>query len=359
MSKILLRIVLVLVSVVATICLLFGGLVLFLTIFEYRPKDKEPLFVSQNKKDAVSLNEPLSLLSWNIGYCGLNDEVDFFMDGGKMVRGANRKQVNENIQAINSYINQSDYDFILLQEVDRCSTRTFRFNQLDFIIGQNPNYAFTFANNHKTQFVPFPFPPIGKVDAGIVSGSKFNVSNAERISLPVPFKWPIRVANLKRALLQMRLPIKDSDKELVLINLHLEAYDSGEGKVAQTKLLKEVLESERQKGNYVVAGGDFNQTFSSVNISKFPVYEGKWKAGQIDVLDFGEGFLFLMDEDTPSCRSLDQPYKSAKKDSFQFYIIDGFILSSNIQVNSFKIDNLDFKNSDHNPALLEIVLLNP
>jgi len=50
----------------------------------------------------------------------------------------------------------------------------------------------------------------------------------------------------------------------VLVNLHLEAYDSGEGKIAQTKLLVEFLEQEYAKGNYVIAGGDFNQDRKSV-----------------------------------------------------------------------------------------------
>ena len=44
--------------------------------------------------------------------------------------------------------------------------------------------------------------------------------------------------NLKRCLLIERLPIENSDKELVLINLHLEAYDEGEGKAKQTAIVK-------------------------------------------------------------------------------------------------------------------------
>ena len=57
----------------------------------------------------------------------------------------------------------------------------------------------------------------------------------------------------------------------MLVNLHLEAYDSGEGKIAQTKLLVEFLEQEYAKGNYVIAGGDFNQTFSREDMEQYPV----------------------------------------------------------------------------------------
>ena len=34
-----------------------------------------------------------------------------------------------------------------------------------------------------------------------------------------------------------RVPIEGTDRELVLVNLHLEAYDDGEGKIAQTRQL--------------------------------------------------------------------------------------------------------------------------
>lgn len=78
-------------------------------------------------------------------------------------------------------------------------------------------------------------PTIGKVESGLVTYSDYKVSEASRIALPESFKWPVKTCNLKRCMLETRIPIKGSDKELVLINFHLEAYDSGEGKIAQRK----------------------------------------------------------------------------------------------------------------------------
>ena len=40
------------------------------------------------------------------------------------------------------------------------------------------------------------------------------------------------------------MPIEGSDKELVSINLHLEAYDDGEGKAKQLKQLMDLLKEE-------------------------------------------------------------------------------------------------------------------
>lgn len=52
------------------------------------------------------------------------------------------------------------------------------------------------------------------------------------------------MANLKRCLLVSRISVEGTDREFVLVNLHLEAYDDGEGKIAQTRQLAALLEAE-------------------------------------------------------------------------------------------------------------------
>lgn len=92
----------------------------------------------------------------------------------------------------------------------------------------------------------------------------------------------MRTANLKRCLLVSRYHIPDLDKELVVVNLHLEAYDDGEGKAAQTAMLFDILESEYAEGNYVIAGGDFNQTFPGT-LDKWPIRAGEvWTPGVLE-----------------------------------------------------------------------------
>lgn len=66
------------------------------------------------------------------------------------------------------------------------------------------------------------------------------------------------------------IDLEGTDAQLVLVNLHLEAYDDGEGKAAQTAALTSFLEQEYAKGNYVIAGGDFNQTFPG-GLDKYPI----------------------------------------------------------------------------------------
>ena len=156
------------------------------------------------------------------------------------------------------------------------------------------DYTSAFAQNYKVLFTPYPIPPIGQVDSGIATFSRLQAQSATRISLPCPFSWPVRLGNLKRCLLVERIPVSGSDKELVLMNLHLEAYD--------------------------------------------------------------DGWQFLMDTTHPTCRSLDRPLDESDP-SFQYYMIDGFILSPNLRADSIETLDLHFKNTDHNPVRLQVTLM--
>jgi endonuclease/exonuclease/phosphatase family metal-dependent hydrolase len=293
----------------------------------------------------------LTVVSFNTGYAGLDRTQDFIMDGGKGVRPASEGIVKDNMSRMLGVLSRQNAQIVLLQEVDEDSARSFHVNQKEYYRrGLAMNAAM--AYNYKCEFVPFPWPPFGKVASGLVTLTALDVAKAERISLPVPFEWPVRTANLKRCLLVERVPVKDTDKELVIINLHLEAYDNGEGKAAQTRQLIELMEAEVNKGNYVIAGGDFNQTFPEAPAMPAVEPDG-WQPGLLTALP--EGLSYVFDAETPTCRSLSKPY-SGDRTATQFYVIDGFILSENLKVNHIETIDLNFQNSDHNPVLLQVTL---
>ncbi len=140
----------------------------------------------------------------------------------------------------------------------------------------------------------------------------------------------------------------------MLINLHLEAYDDGEGKTKQLAMLMDLMQEELDNGNYVIAGGDFNQTFSNADYQKYPQLTD-WVCPVIDAENYPD-FTFRMNGTIPTCRSLDKPYADADKaaDAFQYWVTDGFIVSNNITINSFETLDLGFKNTDHNPVVMAV-----
>lgn len=367
-----LKIVGVALGIIIFIAAIFVGV---LTVTEYKPQDSEDLTVTYNDQQAtqddsfptdtnklsqqkeLSIGDNISVVTWNIGYGSLGANADFFMDGGDSVYTSTKEQVLTNMSAITEELNSLSPDIILLQEVDEKSSRSHKINEASIIKDELPSYNSSYAYNYKTLMVPYPIPPIGQVTSGIMTLSTFEVSSANRIKLPCPFSYPIRLCNLKRCLIVSRIPLNGYDKELVIVNLHLEAYDSGEGKAAQTQMLADILQAEADAGNYVIAGGDFNQTFSNVDLSAYPQQSNDlWAPGLIDTDEFGQDFTCLTDSSAPTCRSLDKPYIHAAKDNFQYYVIDGFIVSSNVKVKDVQTIDLGFENSDHNPLKLEVEL---
>lgn len=339
-------------GIFTAILLILAALVGWLTVTEYRPEERktaEQMYVESG--NTLSIGEQLTVYSWNIGYAGLNASSDFFMDGGTKVN-PEAQEVEQNLAAIKAFISSNTANAWLLQEVDVNSARTGNVNELE-ALSQAYKGSYALAYNYKCDFVPIPLPPLGKVESGIATFTDGSVKSPlfERIALPCPFSWPVSVANLKRCLLVTRLAVEGSDKEVVLVNLHLEAYDDGEGKIAQTKLLMDFLRQEYEKGNYIIAGGDFNQTFPDV-LDTYPVIGDVWTPSVLEEKDLPDGFRFVFDADTPSCRLLNHPLN----ENSQMYILDGFIVSPNVQVDSVETAELNFAASDHNPVKLQITL---
>ena len=335
-------------AIIIIVVVAAGGFIGFLTVKEFKPGDTEEIAVEGTGSGAVT--DAVSVLSWNIGYAGLGKGSDFFMDGGQNTRSADEATVKAYLSGIESTIAEQDADIVMLQEVDTDSTRTFGINQVDKLaVG-----ASAYALNYSCPFVPFPWPPIGKVNSGLLTFTDYPIISATRISLPCPFSWPIRAANLKRCLLISRIPAKN-DRELVIVNLHLEAYDSGEGKIAQTKALKDFIESEYANGNYVIAGGDFNQEFPGA-LEVYPNTHEEWMPGTLESDMLPDGWSFVYDTATPTCRLLNQPYDPADTQGTQYYVIDGFIVSPNVLSAQATTIDAGFENSDHNPVRLEATL---
>lgn len=323
-----------------------------LTILEYRPDEVEAVEVSGGD-ETLHVGDAITILTYNTGYAGLSREEDFFMDGGSKVKPDSQELVEENLAGISSILKEQDADVYFLQEVDRDSARSYYLDEMAYY-EEELGLDGMFACNFRCVFVPYPIPFIGKVDSGLVMMTGYAVEEASRIALPESFSWPVKTCNLKRCLLLARIPIEGTDRELVLIDFHLEAYDSGEGKIAQSRMLASILQEEYEKGNYVIAGGDFNQTFEGMDT--YPIHdEETWTPGIIGPEDIPEHFSFAVADNVPTCRLLDGAYSGNYTDS-QVYVIDGFIVSDNLTVNLVTNIDTDFTYADHQPVRLEVTL---
>lgn len=340
-------------TVLLVVFLAVAVVLIYYTVREYRPDEVETIETVGDGTESLALGDTCTILTYNTGYAALSCEEDFFMDGGTKVRPDSEEVVEDNLAGIASILEQEDADVYFLQEVDRNARRSYHIDEMEYY-EESLGLSGIYACNFKCDFVPYPIPPIGQVEAGLVTLTDYTVSAAFRISLPESFSWPIKTCNLKRCMLEVRIPIEGSEKELVLINFHLEAYDSGEGKLAQSRMLAEKLQEEYEKGNYVIAGGDFNQTFEGIDT--YPILDtDNWMPGEIGEDDIPEGFSFAVSDNVPTCRLLNAPYSGNYEDS-QVYVLDGYIVSDNLEVLSIENIDTEFQYSDHQPVRLTVQL---
>lgn len=335
-----------------TILIAFGAFLGYMSAVDYTPAPTEKVDITGNGTLIPDSTTEFSFMIWNVGYAGLGAKSDFFFDKGKGVR-MDEITTKEYLDGITEQIKQSaGTDFILLQEVDIDSRRSWHVDQTKHISAVVPNTVSSVAINYDSKFVPQPISnPYGKCKGGLLSISKYTPESATRIALTPDATWPVGLFMLDRCLLEWRYKLA-SGKEFVIYNLHLSAYDDGTVKQSQMDTLKSIITKEYEKGNYVIAGGDWNQAPPGY---KTPLV-GIPSTVQMNAPDIfpAEGWKWAFDPSIPSNRKLNEPYVAGQTG---VDILDFYLLSPNIEVLEVKGEDLGFTNSDHQPVKMRVKLV--
>lgn len=336
---------------ILALVLLFLAFLLYSTIDNYNPDPVEKAAASEDA--AVLTDSTFSIVTWNLGYAGLDSTMDFFYDGGENVR-PEKDEVTRNIQKILTQLEKyRDNDFLLLQEVDKRSKRSYRNNMYAMIASFFADYHTAFGKNYDVDFVPLPpSKPMGKVISGLQTLSAYVPSEVTRHSFPGNYSWPMSVFMLDRCFLVNRYPLPGG-KELVIINTHNSAYDDGTLRQQQMDFLKAFLVKEYASGNYVVTGGDWNQSPAGFDPA-FP-YD-LFDTDNLSYIEEGypdAGWTWAYDPATPTNRRVLQPYTRGDSPTT---VIDFFLLSPNIELIGISGEDLQFAWSDHQPVLMKFRL---
>ncbi len=330
---------------------LFVIFLIYSTIDNYNPPESEIVITNEN---AVVISDSVfSAVSWNIGYAGLDSTMDFFYDGGEKVR-PEKEAVKRNIQGILQTVDRfRGTSFILLQEVDKNSKRSYKNDIYAMLCDQFSEYHSGFGKNYDVAFVPLPpSEPMGKVVSGLQTLSLPEPQKIERYSFPGNYSWPMSVFMLDRCFLKNTYPLANG-KSLVMINTHNSAYDDGSLRQQQMDFLKGILQDEYEKGNYVIVGGDWNQCPSGF-VPKF--HDDIFDTDDLLYIEPGypaADWTWAFDAEYPTNRRVMKPYKVGETPTT---LIDYFLLSPNIELLDVSGFDLDFTYSDHQPVRINFRL---
>ncbi len=345
--------------ILLALVLLFVGYVAYVLIGYHRIGD-QTLPVDGTASGTFETGTEYKLVSYNIGFGAYESDFGFFMDGGDRARAWSKDRLDKNMQNIARVLKEMNADLYLIQEIDIGSTRSYQVDERSYLTDALNGTAYTFAQNYDSPFLAYPITqPFGKARSGLMTFSKSPITAAERKEVPVETGFS-KYLDLDRCYSKHRIP-RVNGGELVLYNLHLSAYTS-DGKIAyeQLEILLKDMQSEYEKGNYCIAGGDFNKDLlgdSSKYFGKSDI-EYTWAQPIPDSMFEGRNITLIAPIDEanpmPSSRDADGPYHEGQ----YTLTIDGFLVTDNVQVTYANVVDTGalFSYSDHNPIEMHFIL---
>ncbi|SED06961.1 Metal-dependent hydrolase, endonuclease/exonuclease/phosphatase family [Tenacibaculum sp. MAR_2009_124] len=247
------------------IILLFVAILAFFFWASSPTLDKSNYAQLSKNKYSVSIDNDsvYSIVTYNIGYLsGMTNNKA--VDKSKELFDGNLEKVLTEIKKVNP-------DIIAFQEIDYDASRSYNVDQEEEIL--KLGYPYTAKGiNWDEHYLPFPYwPPkmhFGKVISGQSIISKYPLKDYERIVLERVSDNPFyREAFYLDRLLQI-VKVVIEGKEVVVMNVHLEAFD----KTTRIKQLDKVVKLFKYyaEKNPTILLGDFNSdpTYKDAGIKK-------------------------------------------------------------------------------------------
>lgn len=325
-----------------------------------RIEDNTEISVKNVNNSILETDKEYSIITYNIGYGSYPQDYTFFMEDGKESIARSYENVIENINGATNLIKKYNPDIVLLQEVDIKGNRSYKINEFEEISKSFMHYNSLYAINYNSSYLLYPLiNPVGKNTSSIALFSKFLINSTTRRSLPISDKFS-KFFDLDRCYTVSEINMNNG-KKLYLYNVHLTAYGGSDDiRSQQTKILSNDMNEKIKNGDYVICGGDFNSdillnSFKKLNPDK-------------DIPEWAKPFLVeLLPEDikvcntyengelVPTSRGLSTTYEEGIS---EVMVIDGFLVSSGIEVSFLKNIDSKFIYTDHNPVLMKFTLKN-
>lgn len=289
------------------------------------------------------------VLSWNVQFCAGRRRL-FFYDGGTASR-VTRAEVEHTLDGVAALIRSHAPDLVVLQEVDRNSTRTAAVDQHDQLVKRLGYPVHASTPYFKVPFVPVPpREPMGRVDMHLSVLSRHALRPGRRVALS-PLDEPRwrRAFNLRRAILQTALQ-RDGGVDLQLLVTHLSAFSRGDGTLARQ--VDTLLRTAARTNGPLLLAGDLNSLPPGDDPARLGRAAVLYDRGTTPVAPLFDGLTPLAPHPPldPSFRSY-VPWGSNRPDRTIDYLFGRGITAERVQV-----DPRGAAWSDHLPIVADLAI---
>lgn len=244
----------------AVIGVLVGAIALLVLFFLWARAPRYPWArqIEQTRDGAArdAWPETLTVVSYNLGYLsGLTNNQPV---------ARSRSLYDQNQQQAIAALAAVDADLIALQEVDIDARRSFYVNQVQALATGLRYPETAIALNWNKRYVPFPPWPVSVQFGPLVSGqavlSQLPITNHQRQVLDRVASQPFFYNALYLERLAQVVQVSGAGRSLVLINVHLEAFDAPT-RLRQTRFVRSLAEDYARQ-QPVILLGDFNSALN-------------------------------------------------------------------------------------------------
>ena len=229
---------------------------------------EDAIFYESSSKKIDSPNSPdsLKVMTWNIRFGAAR--IPWFGDscGDRVIMTSG--EVISHLEKIAEFIKIIQPHILLLQEVDVGSKRSGYIDQVQWLLDHTDfNYG-AYASMWQAQFIPSD--GLGRVDAGNAILSRWEITDAERIQLPLRTDQDglTQYFYLRRNILKTKIAVPNQNG-FYSVCAHTTAFATDNTKQKHIKKFEQVLDALSAAGAMFIAGGDLNSVPSSADSTDY------------------------------------------------------------------------------------------
>ena len=374
-----LKITIAVVAVVIACGAIFGAYLGYLQSGHERIYDYKFLqIVNKNKNNTVMLDTTLDCITYNMSYGIMDPDFTYFRAENKMANGNSTKggssratskerviiNANGSAELVGKGVNSS-VDFILFQNIDVDSTRSYYVDQKNILAESLSTMAGVFAEAGKSNYVFSPISsPLGRTDSRMATFSNKYIGHRIRYSLPSNSEFMSKYGTNDNCVILTRVRTV-SNKMLSIINVNVDIYEDEDIRQKDLEAILRIMDFEHNTmGNYCLVGGTFgfllNGTSGAfLNNMQSPAWGKQLPESFNESILKNIGFRITSDE-----IALDQGIGTVRDMSVAYNkggsyeaIVDGFIVSKDISVEKTAVIDNGYLYSSHNPVKITFRLL--